>query len=448
MYYKYYFIMKKIFTALFIISLLVSPSVSNAGFFDFLRINQTAQIKNVSTINSNIVGYRKGDRADVITQVQKALFDKGLYKGDISGLIGPKTEASIRAWQQANRLSVTGILDAETINSILGRFEDGNRGGGNPNSTTAQANCAPGDMPWIKVKNPNGGETYVAGSNIKVQWESCNVPPGIDIGIDLLNQISTVPVQNINHVLVEQTGNDGIEQVTLNPQAGMPTFELGNNFKILIHYVVTNDYDYNTYGVNPPWMQLDDKSDNLFSIVDQLGGGNCDPDNVEIDILPLTTQMSQIDDLPVLEFRIDNQTNCQVALEDMKFIYMTTDTLPYFEDIILVNKNTNMVVAEGTINGSISGESLWVSFIATNGYMIDENDEDIFVLYLQSYEQPTQGSLESSDYKNKNLIFGVPNIDQIDFKFWENGVQIPYSESWNLGSNLWGSIVRLPASAL
>lgn len=433
--------MKKLLIAVFVLSFVVLPTVSHAGLFDFLRSGQGAQVKTAVTSNTGAY-YKKGDRADVILQIQKALNARGLYAGDLSGLIGSKTEASIKAWQKSSGLAVTGLLDVQTINSILGRGSDNGRGGGNGFGTVNTA-CAPNDAPWIKVKNPNGGETYLPGENVKVQWESCNIDSNSNVGVSIWDV-------NTNHYFYANntftTVNDGIEQVTL-PQIGdaiqsvsppyAEPFQAGTSFKVRV-VKMPMDMD-----------PIEDYSDNVFSIGNQIvGGGNCDSDNVELDILPLTTQMSQIDDLPVLEFRVDNQTNCQVALEDMTFIYMVTDTLPYFEEMSVIDKDTNMVVAEGMIDGSISGESLWVAFNGTNGYMIDAQDEQTFVLYVQSYQQPAQGALGYDDYLNKNLIFGLSETDQVDFKFWENGVEIPQSESWNLGSNRWGSVVRLPASAL
>ena len=419
--------MKKLLIAVLVLSFVVLPTVSHAGLFDFLRSGQGAQVKTAVTSNTGAY-YKKGDRADVILQIQKALNARGLYAGDLSGLIGNKTEASIKAWQKSSGLPVTGLLDVQTINSILGRGSDNGRGGGNGFGTgsTAPVNCAPGDMPWIKVKNPNGGETYTIGENVKVRWESCNVS---STSLVYINLETSNTGQSLSTPVISATANDGIEQITI------PTGLTPGPYYIQIYTPVP---DYNA-----------DFSDNFFTIGNQIvGGGNCDSDNVELDILPLTTQMSQIDDLPVLEFRVDNQTNCQVALEDMTFIYMVTDTLPYFEEMSVIDKDTNMVVAEGMIDGSISGESLWVAFNGTNGYMIDAQDEQTFVLYVQSYQQPAQGALGYDDYLNKNLIFGLSETDQVDFKFWENGVEIPQSESWNLGSNRWGSVVRLPVSAL
>lgn len=52
-------------------------------------------------------------RNDVYT-MQLALQDKGLYRGKIDGVLGLRTRASIRAYQEAENLPVTGQLDNQT----------------------------------------------------------------------------------------------------------------------------------------------------------------------------------------------------------------------------------------------------------------------------------------------------------------------------------------------
>jgi peptidoglycan hydrolase-like protein with peptidoglycan-binding domain len=44
----------------------------------------------------------------VLTQIQTILAGKGLYQGEIDGLMGPKSAAAIRAWEKANGYTETG----------------------------------------------------------------------------------------------------------------------------------------------------------------------------------------------------------------------------------------------------------------------------------------------------------------------------------------------------
>ncbi len=124
--------LKKIFSLVFVLSLAVAPLASHAGFFDIFRTSRnyqnTAQLKSLTT---NIVGLKRGDKSEVVLQVQQALTEAKLYAGDLSGLIGIKTEAAIKAWQGSHGLPVTGILDKETISSILSRGGENNNRGGN-----------------------------------------------------------------------------------------------------------------------------------------------------------------------------------------------------------------------------------------------------------------------------------------------------------------------------
>jgi len=54
---------------------------------------------------------------DVI-KLQQTLQDKGHYRGKVDGVIGLRTRASIRAYQKAENLPVTGQLDTQTIGKL------------------------------------------------------------------------------------------------------------------------------------------------------------------------------------------------------------------------------------------------------------------------------------------------------------------------------------------
>ena len=44
------------------------------------------------------------------------------------------------------------------------------------NQVVNNTNCLLTTAPWIKVLSPNGGETYTAGQQVKIKWQSCNIP--------------------------------------------------------------------------------------------------------------------------------------------------------------------------------------------------------------------------------------------------------------------------------
>lgn len=58
-----------------------------------------------------------GHRA-AVNELQEALRNKGHYRGQIDGVLGLRTRASIRAYQKAENLPVTGNLDKETAGRL------------------------------------------------------------------------------------------------------------------------------------------------------------------------------------------------------------------------------------------------------------------------------------------------------------------------------------------
>jgi len=51
-------------------------------------------------------------------QVQQDLADQGYYQGPIDGIVGPATQAAIVAYQQANGLPVSGVIDTPLLRSL------------------------------------------------------------------------------------------------------------------------------------------------------------------------------------------------------------------------------------------------------------------------------------------------------------------------------------------
>jgi peptidoglycan hydrolase-like protein with peptidoglycan-binding domain len=57
-------------------------------------------------------------RSDDVASAQQRLKDDGYYAGPVDGVMGPNTEAALRAYQQDHRLSVTGRLDPPTARAL------------------------------------------------------------------------------------------------------------------------------------------------------------------------------------------------------------------------------------------------------------------------------------------------------------------------------------------
>lgn len=206
--------------------------------------NQSAQVVNFSTKITEGAVYKRGDKSDVILQVQKALTSKGLYKGDISGLMGPKTEKAISDFQKSDGLTVTGTLDQKTIDAVL-------RGGGSSGDTagTVLPACTRNSEPWIRVLSPNGGEVYQVGEEINVTWRSCNISPDELLEINIFGIDSTL----IFGFLAENgTPNDGSEIITQDWPVG--------TYQIIVGTPATPG------GFNNSALGISDRSDNPFSI--------------------------------------------------------------------------------------------------------------------------------------------------------------------------------------
>ncbi|MBQ3270567.1 MAG: peptidoglycan-binding protein [Clostridia bacterium] len=58
------------------------------------------------------------DQPDAVLRAQKSLVALGYLAGGADGVYGPKTEAALRAFQEANALPVTGHLDAQTLDHL------------------------------------------------------------------------------------------------------------------------------------------------------------------------------------------------------------------------------------------------------------------------------------------------------------------------------------------
>ena len=203
--------MKKIFSLVFVLSLAVAPLASHAGFFDIFRIDRgyqnSAQVKSASTTS---VGLKRGDKSDIVLQIQQALTAARLYSGDLSGLIGAKTETAIKAWQSSHGLAVTGVLDKVTISSILSGGDDsrgednGNRDGGflgqfadNPSSLEyLDGRCNNSVPAFVRILSPwQGDEFEYQQDDVNIQVFVCdNTGTGnthslgiVSEGIDIVN---------------------------------------------------------------------------------------------------------------------------------------------------------------------------------------------------------------------------------------------------------------------
>jgi peptidoglycan hydrolase-like protein with peptidoglycan-binding domain len=58
--------------------------------------------------------------ASDVLAAQQRLKDRGYYAGPVDGVMGPDTEAAVRAYQRDRRLTVNGQLDSQTTRALMG----------------------------------------------------------------------------------------------------------------------------------------------------------------------------------------------------------------------------------------------------------------------------------------------------------------------------------------
>lgn len=113
--------------------------------------------------------------------------------------------------------------------------------------------CDSTTAPWIKVLSPNGGESYKAGEQFTVKWDSCNVSPSQKVEVNIYSSNPTV----FGFLADGGTVNDGVE--TFNLDSGLP---IGSNYEITVGVPISGDF-------NNSALSIYDKSDANFSIIDK-----------------------------------------------------------------------------------------------------------------------------------------------------------------------------------
>lgn len=79
--------------------------------------------------------------ASQVKEAQNALKAQGLYKGQVDGIMGPRTKAAITAFQKKEGLRQSASLDQETYNRLMSM--NGSPGGSSTNESGSS--MAPGD---------------------------------------------------------------------------------------------------------------------------------------------------------------------------------------------------------------------------------------------------------------------------------------------------------------
>jgi peptidoglycan hydrolase-like protein with peptidoglycan-binding domain len=99
---------------------------------------------------------------DVVKKAQQALKDKGHDAGPIDGKYGPLTAQGVKKFQEAEKIKVTGQLDAQTL-SALG-IEQGSSAAG-AGSEKASPSSPASSAGGSSEKPGNGSPAGAAGSS-------------------------------------------------------------------------------------------------------------------------------------------------------------------------------------------------------------------------------------------------------------------------------------------
>ncbi|MBS3921593.1 MAG: peptidoglycan-binding protein [Nitrosarchaeum sp.] len=119
----------------------------------------------------------------------------------------------------------------------------------NPNNPTVATDvCAQSPLPHVVIFAPNGLQKFQIGTPMDVLWFNCNIPAGVDVRISLV-QMTNAGV--VRYGLNDQTANDNFETVKLIALPGSPVLQPGDNYQVMLDFVITPAY---AGPANPPWL--------------------------------------------------------------------------------------------------------------------------------------------------------------------------------------------------
>ncbi|MFT5359800.1 MAG: hypothetical protein ACI88L_000263 [Candidatus Paceibacteria bacterium] len=241
----------------------------NAQVFAFeegTTSNPTVDVKH-QTITKKLQLWDVDPQVGELQRILKAL---RLYNGRIDNSYGKGTAAAVRLMQKdiaPTQIFTTGNkLGNKTLKKIEEQVKMLNRGNGSE-TALGGGTCNPGDPASITVLSPNGGQVYEAGSQVTVEWESCNIGSEERIQLNIYKESysfynAPLTVQNPYPGMflgANMTDNDGHEIVSLPnnySQEYYENYQSGNDFKIMIQALDTSSGS----------VFYDDLSDNFFTI--------------------------------------------------------------------------------------------------------------------------------------------------------------------------------------
>ena len=102
-----------------------------------------------------------------VNRMQQILQDEGRYRGKVDGVLGLRTRASIRGFQKAENLPVTGELDVQTAGKL----------GVRPEVREEKGYETPLDKPSAGIKGSNRSRRTSKTPRMAVKKSAPTVPP-------------------------------------------------------------------------------------------------------------------------------------------------------------------------------------------------------------------------------------------------------------------------------
>jgi len=99
--------------------------------------------------------------------MQQILQDEGRYRGRVDGVVGLRTRASIRGFQKAENLPITGELDLQTAGKL----------GVRPEFREAKGFETPLDKPSAGIKRSDRSRRASKRQRIPVKESASTLPP-------------------------------------------------------------------------------------------------------------------------------------------------------------------------------------------------------------------------------------------------------------------------------
>jgi len=157
--------------------------------------SDTAQALEISQLRVGLSQLRSGYRGPVVARVQKALERLG-YRAGLNGIYGASTTRAVRSFQREHGVSSTGVVDAQTFETLEKAIQDGRRG-------RKMAETGPG----LEVF-PLVGEDFQLGYSTEAVEHA---------GVDVFAPVGTRVIAPVSGVVsnIRRQAEDGFPSVTI-----------------------------------------------------------------------------------------------------------------------------------------------------------------------------------------------------------------------------------------